>query len=205
MPLIPRRTRGAKDELGVKVSCGASIVRRGCNSQRLDLSPEVLTGKGDTRVSPYLLRSRSGVTSYLPPELLGHWIGCRRGRRLGGSPAGALASSMIPGGKQAWSPPPRPIPQAGEAFSGEALAPLTDDLPRQVKASADLLVFQTGGGEEHHLGPDDLAIRRRIRSCQGMQPFCLVRGEDNLIRAATRHLGHPFGRQDTAVVSKAQP
>jgi hypothetical protein len=41
----------------------------------------------------------------------------------------------------------------------EALAPLADDLARRVQARPDVVVAETGRGQQDDLGTDDVSIR----------------------------------------------
>lgn len=66
---------------------------------------------------------------------------------------------MMPGGKAGWAPATRPLFQAGESFQEESLAPLADDLPRNVKSLGYLVVTESFGGTQRYLGPNDVAIR----------------------------------------------
>jgi hypothetical protein len=81
---------------------------------------------------------------------------------MGRSQAIRFTSTTTVGGKAGWTPAPRLLLETREAVLEEAMAPFTDDLSWRIQPHADLVVTETGGGEEHDLGPDDVTIRRRI-------------------------------------------
>jgi hypothetical protein len=78
---------------------------------------------------------------------------------MGRSQAIRFTSTMTVGGKVGWTPAPRLLLEAREAVLEEAMAPLADDLSWRIQTSADLVVAQAGGREEHDLGADDITIR----------------------------------------------
>jgi hypothetical protein len=78
---------------------------------------------------------------------------------MGRSQAMRFTSTATMGGKAGWTPATRFLIEAREAVSEEAMAPFTDDLSWHIQPRADLLVAETGRGEEHQLGANDIAIR----------------------------------------------
>ena len=77
----------------------------------------------------------------------------------GSSQARAFTATTTLGGKAGRSPDARPLFKADETFLEEPLAPLADDLPRGIEASADLIVAQAVGGIKGDLGANDIPIR----------------------------------------------
>jgi hypothetical protein len=69
----------------------------------------------------------------------------------------------------------------------EALAPLADDLARQIEPAGDDIIGHTLGGEQHQLGPDHVSIRRRIPTRARFEFRALGRGQLDSVRA---QLGH---------------
>jgi hypothetical protein len=63
------------------------------------------------------------------------------------------------GGKAGWAPAARLSLKTEQAVAEKALAPLGDDLPRQVNPSCDGVIAEAFGGKEYDLGPGDFAIR----------------------------------------------
>jgi hypothetical protein len=78
---------------------------------------------------------------------------------IGRSQAIRFTSTMTVGGKAGWTPAARLLIEAREAVLEEAMAPFADNLPWRIQPHADLVVAETGGGEEHDLGADDVTIR----------------------------------------------
>ena len=78
---------------------------------------------------------------------------------IGRSQAIRFTSTTRLGGKAGWTPAARLLVEAREAVAVEALAPLADDLARRVQAGADVVVAETGRGQQHDLGADDITIR----------------------------------------------
>lgn len=78
---------------------------------------------------------------------------------MGRSQAIRFTSTTTLGGKAGWAPAARLLVESREAVAEEAMPPLADDLPWRVQVGADLIVAQAGGGEEHHLGADNITIR----------------------------------------------
>ena len=68
---------------------------------------------------------------------------------LGSSQARAFTATTMPG----------EFLKAGHSLLEEALAPLTDDLARRIKALGDLVVAQSLRGVQHDLGSDHVTIR----------------------------------------------
>jgi hypothetical protein len=52
--------------------------------------------------------------------------------------------------------------KARQSLIEEALAPLTDHLPPGIQPRGNLVVVQSVGGHEDHLGTNNLEIRQRI-------------------------------------------
>jgi hypothetical protein len=63
--------------------------------------------------------------------------------------------------------------QTGQPRQGETLAPLADDLARGIETRGDDLMGEAGGGEEHDLGANYIALRPRIPSCPGLEFLAL--------------------------------
>ena len=70
-----------------------------------------------------------------------------------------LIATTTPGGKAGWAPATRPFFQPGKSFQEESLAPLADDLPRNVEPLGYLVVTESFGSIQRYLGPNDVAIR----------------------------------------------
>ncbi len=63
------------------------------------------------------------------------------------------------GGKAGWTPAPWLLLEAGQTLLEEPLAPLADDLPRQVEARTNLVVRQSIGRIEDDLRSNYVSIR----------------------------------------------
>ena len=68
-------------------------------------------------------------------------------RCVGSSHARALTATTTLGGKAGWSPAPRQLLEAGQPTSPKPLAPLADDLARQIEAGRDDVIRQALGGQ----------------------------------------------------------
>jgi len=74
---------------------------------------------------------------------------------------------------------PRParavaVIEAREPSLEEALAPLGDHFSATVQLVGDLVVSPSVGGQQDHLGSQDLEVRQRILSCTPLQLSRLV-------------------------------
>jgi hypothetical protein len=106
---------------------------------------------------------------------------------LGSSQASALTSTTSAGGKSSRPARAREAFQARQTLAVEPLAPLADDLPRQVKAAGNLGVLQTRGGQQHDFGADNVAKWRCVLSCNSLQYLPLLIRENNGKWAHTWH------------------
>jgi hypothetical protein len=70
-----------------------------------------------------------------------------------------LTCTTTSGGESPGSTRASLILQSSEALFEKALAPQAHDFAPRMQARRDLVVAQAIGGEEDHLGPDDLIIR----------------------------------------------
>ena len=87
----------------------------------------------------------------------------------GNSQARALTCTMTSGGKN-----PRParaiaVVEPREPSLEEALAPLGDHFSATVQLLGDLVVPPSVGGQEDHLGPQDVKVRQRLASRTPLQ------------------------------------
>ena len=87
---------------------------------------------------------------------------------LGSSQARALTSTTTLGGKARRSAATSVLFETGKAHFVETLTPLADDLAWGVESGSDDIVCQAIGGVEDDFGADDITIRRRIFSCNGL-------------------------------------
>ena len=91
---------------------------------------------------------------------------------------------------------PRParavaVVEAREPPLEEALAPLGDHLSATVQLLGDLVVSPSVGGQEDHLGSQDLEIRQRISSCTALQLSRFIIMQLNVVRTLPRHASRP--------------
>jgi hypothetical protein len=70
-----------------------------------------------------------------------------------------FTSTTTSGGKAGRSPASRFLVETGQAVFEEALAPLTDDLPRGIQAGGDDIVRERVSGEQDQFRADDVTIR----------------------------------------------
>ena len=82
-----------------------------------------------------------------------------RSAGAGSSHARALTCTTTSGGKRARSPGSRLILQSRQTLLEKPFAPLANDFAARMQARSNLVVAQATGGEEDHLGADDLIIR----------------------------------------------
>jgi hypothetical protein len=69
-----------------------------------------------------------------------------------------LIATTTLGGKAGRTASTRPLFEAGEALLKEALAPLADDLSRDIQPGGDLVVAEPFRGVEYDSRPDDFPI-----------------------------------------------
>jgi hypothetical protein len=70
-----------------------------------------------------------------------------------------LIATTTLGGKAGCPPAAWLFVKPRKAVSEEAVSPLADDLSRRIEACGDLIVAQTGRGEQHDFRSDDISIR----------------------------------------------
>ena len=98
-----------------------------------------------------------------PPHLLRHLgYAPARQRQLivaGSSQASALTCTTSSGGKSPGSTRASLFFQSRQSLLEKAFAPQADDFASRMQARSNFVVAQAVGGEEDHLGSDDLKIR----------------------------------------------
>src|SRR5450631_2523468 len=109
----------------------------------------------------------------------------------GSSHASALTCTTTSGGKSPWSARASLIFQARQAVFEKALAPQAHDFASRMQARSNLVVAPTFGGEEDHLGPDDLIIRQRIFHGSPGQLGGLCTRQHDTVRASPWHGAPP--------------
>jgi hypothetical protein len=79
------------------------------------------------------------------------------------------------------------ILKPGDALFEEAFAPEGHDLPPGVEAPRNRVIGPALGGQEDHLGADDLKMRSRIRGGARLQHPRFLAGEDDSVGTCSRH------------------
>lgn len=110
--------------------------------------PEMLA----TRPALQTWRAMSGVFQW---ERGTPWV-------AGNSQASALTCTTSAGGKNPGPARAGALLQAGQAFLEKPLSPHADDFATSVESCGNLIVGQTTGRQQNHLGADDFKIRQRI-------------------------------------------
>jgi len=95
---------------------------------------------------------------------------------------------MSSGGKRPGATRSRTFLQAGQSLFEEALAPLADDFPASIQTVSDLIVGQTLGRMEDHLGAEHLKIWQRILGGSALEFLPFLSCELDLVWAFSRHM-----------------
>jgi hypothetical protein len=103
----------------------------------------------------------------------------------------ALIWTLISGGKNPGPTGALMFFESRQAVVKEALTPLTHDVPANGERSSDLVIGESLGGEQDHLGPKDLKVWQRILSGTTFQNLALILRETYRKRAVSWHCGDP--------------
>jgi len=109
-------------------------------------------------------------------------------RTAGISPARALICRTNSGGKDPGAARARALFEPWRAFVEEALAPQAHDIAPHRERGGDLVIGTTFGGEENHLGAENLAIRQRILTRTVFQHRTFLLGETDREWAVSWHV-----------------
>jgi hypothetical protein len=96
------------------------------------------------------------------------------------------------------------ILEPGQALFEEALAPEGHDLPPGVEALGDRVIGPALGGQEDHLGADDLKMGSRIRGSARLQHPRFLAGQDDFVGTRSRHRSVGIGLAHRVAYSRFQ-
>ena len=112
-----------------------------------------------------------------------------------------MISTTTRGGKGPRSATPGPIAETGVALLEVALPPAAHGLTSRPEAAGYLVVAQPARGEEHDVGPERLALGRRLAPDAALKALTLERRQLDPIRDSVSTQRPPFEESVAATVT----